>query len=99
MRFVNNIVLKKLDGNSILGSELENHEIFCWDKDKEYIELIYKDLVSSDLYKTFLKSKDESLKSDIVFIIEFLKLSLRQTLNYMIICKTKILLGVMTSQL
>ena len=73
MRFVNNIVLKKLDDNSLLGSEFENYEIFYWDKDKEYIELIYKDLVSSDLYKAFLKSKDESLKSDIVFIIEFFK--------------------------
>ena len=73
MRFVNNIVLKKLDENSLLGSEFENHEIFYWEQDKEYIELIYKDLVSSDLYKTFLKSKDESLKSDIVFVIEFFK--------------------------
>ena len=44
MRFVNNIVLKKLDENSLLGSELENHEIFNWDQDKEYIAVSYTHL-------------------------------------------------------
>jgi len=73
MRFVNNIVLKKLDENQILKNDFENYEISYWDEDSEYIELLYKDLVNNKIYKEFLKSKDESLKSDIDFVVEIFK--------------------------
>ena len=53
MRFVNNFLLKKLDEDKILKSEFENHKIKYWDQDVEYIQLIYKDLISSKLYKEF----------------------------------------------
>lgn len=43
MRFVNNVVLKKLDENQILKNDFVNYEISYWDEDSEYIELLYKD--------------------------------------------------------
>ena len=60
MRFVNNIVLKKLDENQILKNDFVNYEISYWDEDSEYIELLYKDLVNNKIYKEFLTSKHES---------------------------------------
>ena len=73
MRFVNNIVLKKLDENQILKNDFVNYEISYWDEDSEYIELLYKDLVNNKIYKEFLKSKDESLKRDNDFVVEMCK--------------------------
>ena len=73
MRFVNNIVLKKLDENQILKNDFVNYEISYWDEDSEYIELLYKDLVNNKIYKEFLKSKDESLKRDNDFVVEMFK--------------------------
>lgn len=73
MRFVNNFVLKKLDEDKVLKSEFENHKITYWDQDVEYIELIYKDLTSSKLYKEFLMSSKKSINDDIDFVIKMFK--------------------------
>ena len=73
MRFVDNLVLKKLDENQILKKEFNNLEISHWDDDSEYIELLYKDLVNNKLYKEFLNSNDKSLRNDIDFITKMFK--------------------------
>jgi len=73
MRFVNNFVLMKLDEDKVLKSEFENHKIIYWDQDVDYIELIYKDLISSKLYIEFLMSSKKSINDDIDFVIEMFK--------------------------
>lgn len=70
MRFVDNFLLQKLTEDTALKSELESHKIQYWEQDGEYVELIYQDLIKSDLYKSFMSNSKSSLENDVAFVVE-----------------------------
>ena len=70
MRFVDNFLLQKLTEDTALNAELESHKIQYWEQDGEYIELIYQDLIKSDLYESFMSNSKSSLGNDVAFIVE-----------------------------
>ena len=70
MRFVDNFLLQKLAEDTALKAELESHKIQYWEQDGEYIELIYQDLIKSDLYKSFMINSKSSLENDVAFVVE-----------------------------
>ena len=73
MRFVDNFLLQKLAEDTALKAELESHKIQYWEQDAEYIELIYQDLIKSDLYESFMSSSESSLENDVTFVIEIFR--------------------------
>jgi N utilization substance protein B len=70
MRFVDNFLLQKLAENTALKAELESHKIQYWEQDGEYVELIYQDLIKSDLYESFMSNSKSSLENDVAFVVE-----------------------------
>ena len=70
MRFVDNFLLQKLTEDTALKAELESHKIQYWEQDGEYVELIYQDLIKSDLYKSFMSNSKSSLENDVAFVVE-----------------------------
>ena len=70
MRFVDNVLLQKLTEDTALNAELESHKIQYWEQDGEYVELIYQDLIKSDLYKSFMSNSKSSLENDVAFVVE-----------------------------
>ena len=70
MRFVDNFLLQKLTEDTALNSELESHKIQYWEQDGEYVELIYQDLIKSDLYESFMSNSKSSLENDVAFVVE-----------------------------
>ena len=70
MRFVDNFLLQKLAEDTALKAELESHKIQYWEQDGEYIELIYQDLIKSDLYESFMSNSKSSLENDVAFVVE-----------------------------
>ena len=70
MRFVDNFLLEKLAEDSALKAELESHKIQYWEQDGEYVELIYQDLIKSDLYESFMSNSKSSLENDVAFVVE-----------------------------
>ena len=70
MRFVDNFLLQKLAEDTALKAELESHKIQYWEQDGEYVELIYQDLIKSDLYKSFMINSKSSLENDVAFVVE-----------------------------
>ena len=70
MRFVDNFLLQKLAEDTALKAELESHKIQYWEQDGEYVELIYQDLIKSDLYKSFMSNSKSSLENDVAFVVE-----------------------------
>ena len=70
MRFVDNFLLQKLAEDTALKAELESHKIQYWEQDGEYVELIYQDLIKSDLYESFMSNSKSSLGNDVAFIVE-----------------------------
>ena len=70
MRFVDNFLLQKLAEDTSLKAELESHKIQHWEQDGEYVELIYQDLIKSDLYESFMSNSKSSLENDVAFVVE-----------------------------
>ena len=70
MRFVDNFLLQKLAEDTALKAELESHKIKYWEQDGEYVELIYQDLIKSDLYESFMSNSKSSLENDVAFVVE-----------------------------
>ena len=70
MRFVDNFLLQKLAEDTALNAELESHKIQYWEQDGEYVELIYQDLIKSDLYESFMSNSKSSLENDVAFVVE-----------------------------
>ena len=72
-KFINNEVLIHLKNNTLLQKELEKRKIANWQLDNEYVEIIFKLLLKSDLYKGYMSNKLSSFQEDKNFVIDFFK--------------------------
>ncbi|AXO81895.1 transcription antitermination factor NusB [Olleya aquimaris] len=72
-KFVNNQVLQLITNNEALKSEFEAKNINNWQLDNEYVEIIYKDILASDLYKEYMSTKTSTFKEDKNFILDVFK--------------------------
>lgn len=72
-KFVNNEVLLQLKENLQLQNQLEAHKMFHWNLDAEYVDVIFKAIASSDLYKTYLQTRTSDFREDKEFIVDVFK--------------------------
>ena len=72
-KFVNNQLLKLLRENRTLQSQFEANKITNWELDGEYIDIIFKDILASDLYKDYMKTRVSDFKEDKDFIVDVFK--------------------------
>lgn len=72
-KFVNNQVLKLLCENQNLKDAFKAHNTNYWDLDDEYVDLIFKAIISSDLYKEYMKTRVSDFKEDKEFIVDIYK--------------------------
>ena len=72
-KFVNNELLKLLKENIQLQDQLESHNITNWELDGEYIDVIFKAITSSDLYKDYMQTRVSDFKEDKDFIVDVFK--------------------------
>lgn len=72
-KFVNNQLLKLLSDNLELKNELEAHKINNWELDSEYIEVIFKAITSSDIYKEYMQTRVSDFKEDKAFVVDIFK--------------------------
>jgi len=72
-KFINNQVLTHLKNNLTFKQELENRRINNWELDNEYVEIIFKMLLESKLYKDYMSNTNLSFHEDKTFLIEFFK--------------------------
>ena len=69
-KFVNNEVLHLLKNNEVLKSELEKRKIDNWYLDFEYVDIIYKSVIDSELFKDYMSTKTSDFKEDRTFIVD-----------------------------
>ncbi len=69
-KFVNNEVLHLLKNNEVLKSELEKRKIDNWYLDFEYVDIIYKSILESVIYKEYMSTKTTDFKQDRNFIVD-----------------------------
>jgi N utilization substance protein B len=72
-KFVNNQLLKLLKENLKLKDQFETHHINNWELDGEYVDVIFKAITASDLYKEYMKTRVSDFKEDKDFIVDIFK--------------------------
>jgi N utilization substance protein B len=72
-KFVNNQLLQKLKVNLRLKDQFEVHNITNWELDNEYVDIIFKEIIASELYKDYMATKTSDFKEDKDFIVDVFK--------------------------
>ncbi|MEZ4792506.1 MAG: transcription antitermination factor NusB [Gelidibacter sp.] len=69
-KFVNNQILQLLKNNQALKNELEKRKIDFWYLDFEYVDIIFKAILESELYKDYMATTTSDYKQDRDFIVD-----------------------------
>ena len=69
-KFINNQVLQILQEDRALQIDIENRKIDHWYLDFEYVDIIFKSIIESELYKKYMATEVSSFKEDQDFIID-----------------------------
>jgi N utilization substance protein B len=72
-KFLNNALLRLLRENETLKDTLDAHKIDIWQSHDEYVDILFREMLNSDLYKNYMSTTESSFKEDVVFIVEFYK--------------------------
>jgi N utilization substance protein B len=70
-KFINNRVIATITGSSSIATHIANQKLDNWKNDDEYVNIIWQKLQTSDLYSTYMSSKDDSFKADKNFVQDF----------------------------
>ncbi len=70
VKFINNEVLQLLRQNAALKDKFEGQKVNLWYLDFEYIDVIFKNILESDLYKAYMSTKTSTFKEDKLFLID-----------------------------
>ncbi|MFO8146723.1 MAG: transcription antitermination factor NusB [Bacteroidota bacterium] len=73
MKFVNNMVLKILEDNIELQNALEERAISHWNRDGEYVAILWEEIRNSAAFHEYMATRTPSFKEDKNFIINLLK--------------------------
>lgn len=69
-KFVNNEVLEKLSSNDTLKNYIDNQKENLWYLDFEYVDVLFKAILESDIYKDYMSTRTSTFKEDKDFIID-----------------------------
>ncbi|HET8885849.1 MAG TPA: transcription antitermination factor NusB [Salinimicrobium sp.] len=72
-KFLNNEAINLLDNNIYLNAALEERKLNNWSKDDDYVQIVWKDLLSSDLYAEYMQTRNSSFIEDKEFLISIYK--------------------------
>ncbi len=72
-KFVKNRLLLQLVNNEALKSELSDRKLDNWYLNDEYVKIIHKAIVTSDIYKEYMLSGDDSYSDDRKLVIQLFK--------------------------
>ncbi len=72
-KFINNQVLQQIKQNTLLNQTLQEYKITHWHENEEYVDLIYRQIINSNLYKEYMQTKTSNFKEDKFFIIDIFK--------------------------
>jgi len=73
MKFIKNALLIQLSENQCLKNAFEKHKITNWELDNEYVEVIFRSILESDLFEAYMLLETSSYKKDRQFIVELFK--------------------------
>jgi len=69
-KFVANQILLSLKDNGALKSELERRKLNYWYLDFEYVDIIFREILESSIYKEYMKTRVSSFNEDKNFLVD-----------------------------
>jgi len=72
-KFVKNRLLLQLVNNEVLKNELSNRKLDNWYMNDEYVKIIHKAMISSDIYKEYMSNGEDSYTNDRNMVIQLFK--------------------------
>nr|WP_299069847.1 transcription antitermination factor NusB [uncultured Allomuricauda sp.] len=72
-KFVNNELLLQISKNTLLQKEFSKRKLNNWYLNEEYVKIIYKEIVASDIYKEYMTNGKSGYENDKEFIIQLFK--------------------------
>ncbi|CAN5164168.1 transcription antitermination factor NusB [soil metagenome] len=73
LKFVNNRVIKILENNNNLDSLLEERKITQWNRDGEYVAILWEEIRVSDTFEAYMSTRTSGFKEDKEFVIKMLR--------------------------
>lgn len=72
-KFIDNTVLSMLSNNKLLADEIKTRNLNYWHLDFEYIDIIFKAIRESSIYKDYMSKKTSDFNEDRSFIVDIFK--------------------------
>ena len=69
-KFADNQVLSSISNNAAIKDIIAKRKLNFWDLDFEYVDLVYKAIINSDLYKEYMAEGPSSFKEDKDFVVD-----------------------------
>lgn len=69
-KFQDNQLLALISGNNMLKEIVKKRKLNFWDLDFEYVDIIFKEILKSDLYADYISEPETSFKADKKFILD-----------------------------
>ncbi len=72
-KLVFNEVFLLLKNDPELLADIENHRITNWQLDDEYVDILFREILASDLYAEYMQTKTSTFKEDRDFVVDVFK--------------------------
>lgn len=72
-KFVNNSFLKLISDNKVLQEEFEIRKLQNWYLNDEYVKLLYKEIISSEMYLKYMSKETTSFQEDKQLVVDIFK--------------------------
>ena len=72
-KFINNRTILQIRSNKLIQGELKKRKLNVWKLDNEYVDVIFNDLIKSDVYIDYLSSSSDDFISDKNFVVTLFK--------------------------
>ena len=69
-KFQDNQLLQSISENKMLQDRIEKRKLNFWDLDFEYVDIIFKAIIKSKLYESYVNDSDNGFKTDKAFILD-----------------------------
>lgn len=72
-KLIFNEVFLLLKNNQELLADIEAHRITNWELDDEYVDILFREILASDLYAEYMQTKTSTFKEDRDFVVDVFK--------------------------
>ncbi len=72
-KFVKNRLLLQIVNNNLLQEQLSDKKLNNWYLNEEYVKILYKEIVASDIYRTYMHNGKDSYEDDQELVLQLFK--------------------------